>query len=77
MGNSIFISALAIAIVYILFKFLEMRFILKETKPLKFMLRDGIIVYFSVLTGNFVIGQMEPFKNMEGPVSVFIDNPNF
>jgi hypothetical protein len=75
MSNSIFISALVISIVYIIFKFLEMRLILKETKPLKFMLRDSIIVYFSVLIGNFVMGQMEPLKNMSKQVSVFTDNP--
>jgi hypothetical protein len=77
MSNSIFISALVISIVYIIFKFLEMRLILKETKPLKFMLRDSIIVYFSVLIGNFVMGQMEPLKNMSKQVSVFTDNPTF
>jgi|TARA_B110001450_G_scaffold255810_1_gene284329 hypothetical protein len=77
MSNSIFISALVISIVYIIFKFLEMRLILKEAKPLKFMLRDSIIVYFSVLIGNFVMGQMEPLKNMSKQVSVFTDNPTF
>ena len=77
MSNSIFISALVISIVYIIFKFLEMWLILKETKPLKFMLRDSIIVYFSVLIGNFVMGQMEPLKNMSKQVSVFTDNPTF
>ena len=77
MSNSIFISALVISIVYIIFKFLEMRLILKETKPLKFMFRDSIIVYFSVLIGNFVMGQMEPLKNMSKQVSVFTDNPTF
>ena len=77
MSNSIFISALVISIVYIIFKFLEMRLILKEAKPLKFILRDSIIVYFSVLIGNFVMGQMEPLKNMSKQVSVFTDNPTF
>ena len=77
MSNSIFISALVISIVYIIFKFLEMRLILKEAKPLKFMLRDSIIVYFSVLIGNFVMGQMEPLKNMSKQVSVCTDNPTF
>lgn len=77
MGNSIFISALVISIVYILFKFLEMRMILKENKPLKFMLRDSILVYFSVLIGYFVIQQMEPMKSIGGPIAVFTDVPDF
>ena len=77
MGNSIFISALVISIVYILFKFLEMRLILKESKPLKFMLRDGILVYFSVIIGYFVIQQMEPLRSISGPIAVFTDSPDF
>jgi|TARA_B110001450_G_scaffold3582_2_gene3711 membrane protein YdbS with pleckstrin-like domain len=77
MGNSIFISALVISIVYILFKFLEMRLILKESKPLKFMLRDGILVYFSVIIGYFVIQQMEPLQSISGPIAVFTDSPDF
>ena len=77
MVNSIFISALVISIVYILFKFLEMRLILKESKPLKFMLRDGILVYFSVIIGYFVIQQMEPLRSISGPIAVFTDSPDF
>jgi len=77
MEKSIFISALVISIVYILFKFLEMRLILKESKPLKFMLRDGILVYFSVIIGYFVIQQMEPLRSISGPIAVFTDSPDF
>ena len=77
MEKSIFISALVISIVYILFKFLEMRLILKESKPLKFMLRDGILVYFSVIIGYFVIQQMEPLRSISGTIAVFTDSPDF
>ena len=46
-----FVLAAVIAIVYIVFLFLEMRFILKENKPLKTLFRDGLLVYLSVLLG--------------------------
>ena len=35
MGNGM-IAGLAISVCYLLFKFIEMRFVLKENKPLKF-----------------------------------------
>ena len=77
MTNSIFILALFVSISYILLKFLEMRLILKQNKPLKFLFRDGVIVYFSVLVGNFIINQMIPLKGFSKPISVFTDTPDF
>ena len=36
-------SGLVVAIMYVIFRFIEMRFILKENKPLKVLFRDTII----------------------------------
>ena len=77
MTNSIFILALFVSISYILLKFLEMRLILKQKKPLKFLFRDGVIVYFSVFVGIFVVNKMIPLKGFSKPISVFTDNPDF
>ena len=52
------IAGLAISVCYLLFKFIEMRFVLKENKPLKLLARDTVLVYLSVLLGNFVISQI-------------------
>ena len=49
MNTSTFITALVIAAVFLLFKFLEMRFILKENKPLKNLLKETLVVYFLLL----------------------------
>ena len=35
-----------------------MRFILKENKPLKVLARDTLVVYLSVILGNFVMSQV-------------------
>ena len=58
-----------------------MRFIEKETKPLKLLIRDSLIVYFSVISGSFIIEQLKPIiKETVGsdvnPI-VFTDNPGF
>ena len=57
-----FVLAAVIAIVYIIFLFLEMRFVMKENKPLKNLFRDGLLVYLSVLVGDFLLNQLAPLR---------------
>jgi hypothetical protein len=77
--DNIFIIATAVSIIFLVVKFIEMRFIEKENKPLKFLIRDTLVVYFSVIAGFFVIDQIQPI--VEGGAtsspSVFTDNPEF
>ena len=44
-------SGLVVSIIYGLLRFIEMRFILKENKPLKDLFRDTIIVFISTVIG--------------------------
>jgi len=71
------VGALVIAGLYLLMRFLEMRFILKENKPLKILLREAVMVYLSVLGGDFIIQQLEPLKDIAGAPSVFTTPPDF
>jgi hypothetical protein len=75
---SIFVVAAVISITFLVAKFLEMRFIEKETKPLKLLIRDALIVYFSVIAADFVMAQINPVM-VTGPkaTQVFTDNPGF
>lgn len=78
--TNIFVLAAIISIVFLLTKFLEMRYIEKESKPLKLLIRDSFLVYFSVIIANFVIDQISPV--IKGGTStkitpVFTDNPGF
>jgi hypothetical protein len=55
-----------------------MRFIEKEAKPLKHLIRDSLIVYFSVVVCHFILEQLNPV--LEGGkklTPVFTDNPGF
>jgi hypothetical protein len=61
-----------------------MRFINKESKPLKLLVRDTLVVYFSVLVGNFIVNQIKPTiadlgakDVVGGSTAVFTDNPDF
>ena len=73
--------ALIIAIVFLVIKFIEMRFIDKESKPLKLLIRDTLLVYLSVVAGYFILEQLKPvIQNGSGTIintPVFTDNPGF
>ena len=57
--NNIFLVAGVISCIYFVGKFLEMRYIDNEPKPLKILVRDTLLVYVSIVCGNFIINQLE------------------
>tara|TARA_B100001057_G_C22762004_1_gene916186 strand:+ start:1198 stop:1431 length:234 start_codon:yes stop_codon:yes gene_type:complete len=77
MENSNFFNAFIISIVYLLFKFIEMRFIIKKNKPLKELVREALLVYLSILAGHFIIEQIIPLKSALQVPKVFTDSPDF
>tara|TARA_B100000575_G_scaffold294536_1_gene311255 strand:+ start:21092 stop:21319 length:228 start_codon:yes stop_codon:yes gene_type:complete len=74
--SALLMSGLVVAIMYVIFRFIEMRFILKENKPLKVLFRDTIIVYLSTVSGLFVLDQFASNVGKSAP-KVFTDIPNF
>jgi hypothetical protein len=78
--DNIFLIAGIISVIFLIAKFLEMRYIDKEPKPLKFLIRDTLLVYLSVVTGKFIIDQLNPIIN-ETVTTItplaFTDNPPF
>jgi uncharacterized protein YebE (UPF0316 family) len=82
--ENIFILAGVVSVIFFLCKFIEMRFILKEVKPLKFLIRESLHVYISVVIGLFIANQFDLMKTTVntiagggGGVNVFVDNPDF
>jgi hypothetical protein len=78
--DNIFLVAGIISVIFFIGKFLEMRYVDQEPKPLKIMVRDSLLVYVSVVLGSFLLQQLEPVIN-ETIVPVeplaFTDNPPF
>jgi len=78
--DNIFFVAAVISVVFLIAKFIEMRFVEKENKPLKFLIRDSLLVYISVIIGSFILDQLKPVMNeivvSEVPLA-FTDNPSF
>jgi hypothetical protein len=77
MKGSIFIIGIAISSIYLICKFIEMRFILKENKPLKILFRDTLLVYVSVIVGSFILDQISDGTMAGGPPQIFTNDPNF
>ena len=79
--DNIFLIGALVSLIFFIAKFLEMRFVEKQNKPLKFLIRDSLLVYFCVIIGYVIIQQVHPLI-MEGGVkvstpAVFTDNPGF
>lgn len=78
--ENIFLVAGIISVIYFIGKFLEMRYIEKESKPLKLLIRDALLVYVSVVSGVFILEQLTPVINdTVTPFTpmAFTDNPPF
>jgi hypothetical protein len=78
---SIYFQSIFISIVYFIVKFIEMRFLEKEAKPLKLLVKDTLFVFFSVIVGGFLLDQLKPMIQSGGGEAaiptVFTDNPAF
>jgi len=61
--NINFTLASIISVVYFIGKFLEMRLVIKENKPLKDLLKETVMVYASVIMGDFILQQVTPIAN--------------
>ncbi len=79
--TSVFVIAGIISVTFLVAKFLEMRYIEKESKPLKLLIRDALVVYFSVVVAYFVMDQLNTTIESSGGgkkiTPVFTDNPAF
>ena len=78
--DNIFLISGIISVIFFIAKFLEMRYVDKESKPLKLLIRDSLLVYVSVIIGSFILTQLKPVINEAViPTSplAFTDNPPF
>ena len=79
MTNNVYILALAVSLIFLLCKLIEMKYLDKEENiTFKTIVRDTVIVYFSVVGGHFIINQIMP-HDFSAPkaTQVFTEPPNF
>jgi hypothetical protein len=78
--DNIFLAAGIISVIFFIAKFVEMQYVDREPKPLKILIRDALLVYVSVIAGDFISNQLNPVINETvAPISplAFTDNPPF
>jgi len=76
--ENIFLFAGVISILFILAKFIEMRFVNNEAKPLKTLIRDGLMVFISCVLGYYLLAQFSKDVSVKPAVpDAFTDSPGF
>ena len=78
--DNIFLVAGIISVIFFIARFLEMRYVDDEPKPLKLLMRDSLLVYVSVVSGSFILEQLKPVINdtiVPLEPLAFTDNPPF
>ena len=73
-----FIESFSIALIYLIFKIFEKRYIIKEETILKDIVKDTIVTYLCGVIGLFIFGQIQEEGLVSNEtVNAFIDNPSF
>ena len=75
--DNTYILGIAVSIVFLVFKFFEIRFILKEKVNFKKLLINTFLIYISVVVGYFLIEQFSDKTKNITQAPVFIDTPKF
>ena len=75
--DNIFVIGCVISVVFFLVKFLEMRFSTEEPRPLKYIIRDSLVVYTSCIIGYYLLLQFQPEGPSHQQIEVFTDVPGF
>lgn len=68
-----------IAVCYVIFSILEMRFINVEAKPLKDVFKNTVIVFFSSVCSFYILANMSinSATSIVKPTEIFTGNPEF
>jgi len=56
--SDILTLSLASATVYLIIRFIEMKYIDKDDKPIKLLMKDAVFVFLGVYLANFIVDQM-------------------
>ncbi len=72
-----FIISGIIALIYIIIKFLEIRFVKKEPKPIKELIRETVLVFISSISGLFIYQNIEPEQNIKNQTAAFTGKADF
>lgn len=75
--NNTIITAIFVSLLFILFKIIESRFIEKNDKPMKELIRDTLIVSISTLIAVYSIENLYVSSVIETSTNAFVGKPDF
>ena len=75
--ENIFFNSLFISIIFILFKYLESKIIVKHDKPIKLIIRDGLIVFISCISSFYILPHINSNIIEKNKPSAFVGEANF
>lgn len=66
-----------IALIYLVAKFIEIKIIHKETRPLQELIREALIVYISAITGVALFDHISHVEVTTTTTGAFLGDPDF
>jgi hypothetical protein len=80
-NNNVFVNAIIISVLFFLLRIIENKILSKEEIKIKLILKDTLMVFFSIIIGDYLIIQLAPLiydkpELLSNPI-VFTDNPSF
>ena len=76
MNKTILLNGFIISFLFLIVKFIEMRFVTKKNIPPKILVRDAMLVYAAVIISHYIMAQLNKSATKEF-VEVFTDSPSF
>jgi hypothetical protein len=76
MNKTILLNGFIISFLFLIVKFIEMRFLTKKNIPPKILVRDAMLVYAAVIISHYIMSQLNKSTTKEF-VEVFTDSPSF
>jgi len=73
--EKVFILSIIVTCLFVTIKILEMKFVDKEWKPLKNIIRDSVVVFVSTMIGAFLLFQMD--GSVTDFLNIVTDNKSF
>ncbi|MBH45120.1 MAG: hypothetical protein CMC93_00710 [Flavobacteriaceae bacterium] len=77
MNNELFMQGFFIFIIYLIFEFLETKYISKKDFKLKKAIKQGLMAYISFVIAILIYKEIEPMKIMNPVPRVFTSEPGF
>ena len=65
MNKTILLNGFIISFLFLIAKFIEMRFVTKKNVPPKILVRDALLVYAAVIVAHYIMAQLNNKQTIE------------